>query len=149
MAFLKPHSQPWVLLSKSDHNCHVHGKLNSLKWYCCLWIMEILPSLTESTGWSWLLWMYQTNSIGSTRHQRLKLGCGQQSSKLSRSSEISPPTCVLIINCLPQTVLATICHLVVYLILNSSGKTRCFQAILSRRHRWADLQWLFTIGSLR
>ena len=30
VAFLKPYSQPLVLPSKSDHNCHVHGKLNSL-----------------------------------------------------------------------------------------------------------------------
>ena len=27
-------------------------------------------SLTESKGWSFLLWMYQTNSTDSTRHQK-------------------------------------------------------------------------------
>ena len=62
-------------LQKSCHYCHVHGKLNSLNWYCCLWWrMAISLSLTKSVGWSWLLWMYQTNSTDSTRHQSSKLG---------------------------------------------------------------------------
>ena len=35
--FLKPHSQPWVLLSQSEHYCHMHGKPNSRSWCYCLW----------------------------------------------------------------------------------------------------------------
>ena len=73
VAFLKLFSQSWVFHSQTDHNCHVHGKLNSLNWYC--WLcrrMDILLLLTESTGWSWLLWIYQTNSTDSTMHQSSK-----------------------------------------------------------------------------
>ena len=129
----------------------MHGELNSLNGYCCLWRrMEISLSLTESTGWSWLLWMYQTNSTDSIRHQSLKLGLWSPvfNAKLVIRN-FTDLQRVLIINCLPQTVQAAICHLVCLPGAGwSGGKTLMFQAILSQQHRWADLQWLSTIGSL-
>ena len=149
MAFLKPYSHLCVLLSKIYHNCHVHEKLNSLSWYCCLWRrMEISLSLTESTGWSWLLWMYQINSTDSTRHQSSKLGLWSpvfKAEKLIRN--FTELQCVLIINCLPQTVQVAICRLVPDTEW-IGGKTRLFQVMLSRQHRWAHLQWLSIVGSL-
>ena len=151
MAFLKPYRQPWVLLLKSDHNCHVHGKLKSLNSYCCLWRrMEMALSLTESTGWSLFLWMYQTNSTDSTRHWSSKLGLWSQVFKAKQVvRNFTDLQCVLVINCLPQTVQVAICRLVCLTDTGwSSGKTGLFQTMLSRQHRWADLQWLSTIGSL-
>ena len=103
------HTATFVYLSrKSYHDCHVHGKLNSLNWYCCLWRrIEISLSLTESTGWSWLL------CTDSTRHQSSKLG---QWSPVFRAEQLirnlTELQCVLITNCLPQTVQAAICRLV-------------------------------------
>ena len=113
VAFLKPYSQPWVLLSKSDYNWHVHGKLNSLNWYCCLWRrMEILQSYTGSTGWSLLLWMYQTNSTDSTRHQRSKLWLWSPAFEAKQLiGNFTDLQCVLNINCPQQTVQAAICCL--------------------------------------
>ena len=111
--------------------------------------MEISPSLTESTGWSWLLWMYQTNSTDSTRHQSSKFGLWSPFFKAKQLIiNFTDLQCVVIVNCLPQTVQAVICHLV-RLTDNgwSCGKTRLLQAMLSRQHRLADLQWLSTIGS--
>ena len=151
VALLKPYRQPWVLLLKSDHNCHMHGKLKSLNWYCCLWRrMEMSLSLTESTGWSFLLWMYQTNSTDNTRHQSSKLGLWSQVFKAkSLVRNFTDLQCVLIINCLPQTVQVEICRLVCLPDIGwSGGKTGLFQAMLSWQHRWADLQWLSTVGSL-
>ena len=139
----------WCFSRKCDHNCHVHGKLNSLNGYCFfLRRMEISLSLTESTGWSWLLWMYQTNSTDSIRRQSLKLGLWSPVFKAKQLiRNFTDLQCVLIINCLPQTVQAAICHLVCLPDTGwRSGKTLMFQAILSRQHRWADLQWLSTIG---
>ena len=151
VAFLKPYRQPWVLLLKSNHNYHVHGKLKSLNWYCCLWRrMEMLLSLTESTGGSFRLWMYQTNSTDSTRHQSSKLGMWSQVFKAKPLvRNFTELQCVLIINCLPQIVQAAICRLVCLPDIGwSGGKTGLFQAMLSWQHRWADLQWFSTIGSL-
>ena len=81
-------------------------KLKSLNWYCCLWRrMDMSLSLTESTGWSFLLWMYQTNSTDSTRHQSSKLGLWSQVFKAKPLvRNFTDLQCVLIINCLPQTV---------------------------------------------
>ena len=132
VALIKPCSQPWVLFSKNDHNYHVYGKLNLLNWYCCWWTrMKISLSLTESTGWIWLLWMYQTNSTDSTRHQSLKLGLRSPVFKAKQLIGNFPDLqCVLIINCLPQTVQAIICHLVFLPDTGwSGGKTWLFQMI--------------------
>ena len=75
-------------------------------------------------------------------------GCCHQSSTLGRSSEISL-TCNGCLNCLPQTVQAAIGRLVgLPDSAWSDGKTRLFQTMLSWQHRWADLQWLSTIGLL-
>ena len=105
VAFLKPYSHPVYFSRKSCHNCHVHGKLKSLNWYCCLRKrMEISLSLTESTGWSWLLWTYHTNSTDSTRHQSSKLGLWSPVFKAEQLiRNFTEPQCVLVINCLPQT----------------------------------------------
>ena len=113
---------------------------HSLKGYCCLWRrMEI--SLSESTGWSWLLWMYQTNSTDSIRHQSLKLGLWSRVFKAKQLiRDFIDLQRVLIINCQPQTVQAAICHLILDGVVE---RLWCF-----RQHRWADLQWLSTIGSL-
>ena len=151
VAFLKPYRQPWVLFLKSDHNCHVHGKLKLLNWYCCLWRrMEMSLSLTENTGWSFLLWMYQTNSADSTRHQSSKLGLWSQVFKAKPLvRNFTYLQCVLIINCLPQTVQVAICRPVCLPDVGwGGGKTGLFQAMPSWQHRWADLQWLSTISSL-
>ena len=115
---------------KYDHNCHVHGKLNSLNGYCCLWRRtQISLSLTESTGWSWLLWMYQTNSTDRIRHHSLKLGLWSPVYKANQLiRNFSDLQHVLIINCLPQTVQAAICHLVCLPDTGwSGGKTLMFQ----------------------
>ena len=127
----------------------MHGKLNSLDWYCCLWKrMAISLSLTNSAGWSWLLWMYQTNSTDSTRRQSSKLGLWSPVFKAGQIiRNCTELQWVLIINCQPQTVQAAICRLVPDTEW-SGGKTRLFQAMLSRQHRWIYLQWLSTIGSL-
>ena len=104
--------------------------------------MEILLSLTESTGWSWLLWMYQTNSTDSTRDQSSKFGLWSPVLKAKKLTiNFTDLQCVVIISCLPQTVQAVICCLV-YLTNNgwSGGKTRLFLVILYRQHSWAHLQ---------
>ena len=102
----------------------------------------------KSAGWSWLLWMYQTNSTDSTRHQSSKLGLWSPVFKAEQLiRNFTELQCVLIINCQPQTVQAAICRLVPD-IEWSGGKTRLFQVMISRQHRWIDLHWLSTIGSL-
>ena len=128
----------------------MHGKLNSLNWYCGLWRrMEILLSLTQSTGWSCLLCMYQTNFTDYTRRQRWKLGLWSPAFKAEQLiRNFTNLQCVLIINCLQQTVQAAKCCLA---CLPDTGwndlKTRLFQTIQSRLHRWPDLEWLSTKGS--
>ena len=147
MAFLKPYSHPVYFSRKSCHNCHVHRKLNSLNWYCCLWRrMAISLSLVKSAGWSWLLWMYQTNSTDSTRHQCSKLGLWSPVFKAEQLIRHFT-TAMCAYHKLPQTVQVAICRLVPD-TEGSGGKTWLFQAMLSRQHRWIDLQWLSTIGSL-
>ena len=103
---------------------------NSLNWYCCLWRrMAISLSLTKSAGWNWLLWMFQTNSTDSTRHQSSKLGlCSPVFKAEQLIRYFTELQCVLIINCQPQTVQAAIPDTAWYQILY--------------------LQWLSTIGSL-
>ena len=120
------YSQPLVFILKSDHNYHAHGKLKSL------------------------LWMYQTNSTDSTRHQSSKLGLWSQVFKAKQLvRKFTDLLCVLIIVCLPQTVQVAICRLVCLPDTGwSGGKTELFPAMLSWQHRWADLQWLSIIGSL-
>ena len=91
---------------------------------------------------------YQTNSTDSTKHQSSKLGLRSPVFKAEQLIiNFTELQCVLIINCQPQTVQAAICRLVPNTEW-SGGKTRLFQAMLSRQHRWIDLQWLSTIGSL-
>ena len=145
VAFLKPYCQPWVLLSQSDHICHAHRKLNSLNRYCCLWRrMEISLSLTESTSWSWLLCIKLIPLIAQGTRV-WSWDCGPQPSKLIRN--FTDLQCVFIMYYLPQTVQAAIWHLVYVPDTGwRGGKTRLFQVMLSRQHRWADLQWLSTIG---
>ena len=119
------------------------GWCSECNWYC--WLcrrMEILLSLTESTGWSWLLWMYQTNSTDSTRYQSSKFGLWSPVLKAKKLTiNFTDLQCVVIINCLSQTVKAVICCLVC-LTNNgwSGGKTRLFLVMLYRQHSWADLQ---------
>ena len=133
-------------LQRSDLNT-----MNLLNWYCCLWRrMEMSLSLTESTDWSLLLWMYQTNSTDSTRHQSSKLGLWSQVFKAKQLiRNFTDLQSVLIISCLPHPVQVAKCRLVCLPDTGySGGKTGLFQAMLSRQHRWADLQWLSTTGSL-
>ena len=121
----------------------MEGWCSECNWYC--WLcrrMEILLSLTESTGWSWLLWMYQTKSTDSTRYQNSKFGLWSPVLKAKKLTIIfTDMQCVVFINCLPQTVQAVICCLVC-LTYNgwSGGKTRLFLVMLYRQHSWADLQ---------
>ena len=117
----------------------------------CSWRrMEMSLSSTESTGWSCLLWMYQTNSTDSTRHQSSKLGLWSQVFKAKPLvRNFTDLQCVLIINCLPQTVQVAICRLVSLPDIGwGGGKTGLFEVMLSWQPKWADLQWLSTIGSL-
>ena len=109
--------------------------------YCYHWL--------KSTGWSCLLCMYQTNSNDSTGHQSSKLGLWSPSVKAKQLiRNFSDLQCVLIINCLQQTVQAAIFYLACLPDTGWSGlKPWLFQAIQSRLHRWTDLEWLSTIGS--
>ena len=146
MAFLKLYSQPLVLISQSNHNCHVHGKLNSLT--------DIVVCEEGKYFYHWLRVQVEVGSCECIRLIPLisqdtrvrSWDSGHQSLKPSSTSEISP-TCNV---CLPQTVQAAICRLVCLPDTGwSGGKSQLFQAVLtSWQHRWADLQWVSTIGSL-